>query len=117
MDGLEAVSMNTVRSAFRACADSPPGRFTVKLRRRRAEEVRRLLAAPDAVDVATFNRKVWPLERDTVLRTIGKRLNLTSEKLPEASVAEWDAPSTPVSLSCTATTLGARALGCTPKTK
>lgn len=54
-------------AAFRA---DPFSRLIVAVRRRRAAEIRALLAKPDELDVETFHREVWHLERRTLHGTV-----------------------------------------------
>lgn len=67
-----------IRDAFQRSRETDLTRFVVKLRRRRAEELRTVFTRPDQLDVATFNRDVWAIESETVLRSEGTRLRLVS---------------------------------------
>jgi hypothetical protein len=75
-----------LRDEFARWRQEPFNRFPVRLRRHRAGQLRQLLADPDRVAPAAFNRDVWPLESDTVLRPEGTHLKLTSETLPDPSL-------------------------------
>ncbi len=52
--------------------------FVVKLRRKRAEQLRRLLSNPDMVDLETFNQEVWLIQSK---RNSSKTIDLYNKKL------------------------------------
>jgi AAA domain (dynein-related subfamily) len=56
------------RAALDEFRDSAPGRLWLRVRRQRAAALRELLAVPDSVTLEMFNREVWPLESESVLR-------------------------------------------------
>ncbi|PLS82253.1 MAG: hypothetical protein CYG60_24860, partial [Actinobacteria bacterium] len=56
-----------LKEAFASFRQEPFERFVVKLRRTRAQELRKLLSDPDSIDLDEFNREVWVLERHTSL--------------------------------------------------
>ncbi|MBL7218968.1 MAG: AAA family ATPase [Phycisphaerae bacterium] len=58
-----------LKEAFDAFRKDPIQSFRVKLRRVRAEQIRNLLSDPDAMDLAVFNRDIWPAESETLHRT------------------------------------------------
>ena len=59
-------STEKLKEAFDAFREDPIQSFRVKLRRVRAGQIRDLLSNPDAVDLAVFNRDIWPAESETL---------------------------------------------------
>ncbi|HEX3000427.1 MAG TPA: hypothetical protein VHR86_09365, partial [Armatimonadota bacterium] len=84
-------SVEEIRAAFQQFSQDPMERFRVKLRRKRAEQIRELLSNPQAVDVDTFNREVWVLK--TEVRLSGKELkdDLFADKPGAVTPAELEA--------------------------
>lgn len=81
VDGKQEIRL---KEAFAQYRQDATNRFQVDLRRKRAEQLRDLLADPDAMDLKTFNREVWIFESQTLLDS----KDITRKMLREASVAE-----------------------------
>ena len=63
-DGKQGIRFQEAFAHYHQDASS---RFQLYLRRKRAEQLRELLADPDAIDLKTFNREVWAFETQTFL--------------------------------------------------
>jgi hypothetical protein len=65
--------------------------FRVKVRRARARQLRDLLSQPEAIDLTTFNREVWPRESRTQLAGEDFRLTrIFDEELSVEHLAELE---------------------------
>ncbi len=65
-----------LREAFSEYRTQPRQRFSVKLRRDRARQLRELLSEPDALDLETFNNDVWVWSSSVYLND--EKINLTA---------------------------------------
>jgi MoxR-like ATPase len=83
MEDQDLHRVDELRSTFVQWQQNPVNRFVVRLRRQRAEEVRKLLADPGQIDVVTFNNDVWALESETVVHPEGTRIRLMSAEPPD----------------------------------
>jgi hypothetical protein len=67
-------------------------RFNVKVRRKRAEQLRHFLSYGQAIDLDTFNREVWVYESGTIWH--GEQINLNNlifnRTITEAQLAEYE---------------------------
>ena len=68
--------------AFNRFRESLQASFIVRLRRKRAEQLRELLSNPDNIDLETFNREVWTSQSQ---QKVSKTVNLYNIKLQN-----WD---------------------------
>jgi hypothetical protein len=81
----------TLKAAFVQFQQDRADRFFVQLRRKRAEQLRQLLSQPDNITPDMFNREVWVLESETLLRGNHIRLMGTNElTISEEMVAELE---------------------------
>ena len=80
-----AVSLDEAFARFR---DNPVDQMRVMLRRKRAEQLRALLADVNNIDLDTFNRELWQLESATFLDGKDIRKRLFESEPPDAELCE-----------------------------
>jgi 5-methylcytosine-specific restriction protein B len=78
-----------VQEVYRACVESTLGRFFIALRKRRAPELRSILAEPQAIQLETFNKEVWAIESRTVLHPSGENIKVTAQESADDIPSEW----------------------------
>jgi MoxR-like ATPase len=86
-------ALEELREAFSRFRESEPNRFRVELRRHQTDRIRQLLANPEALDLDTFNREIWPIESGAYLhgtekvRIVGAPDDWIQARLPELDQA------------------------------
>ncbi len=79
-----------LKKAFAQYQQDPSARFMVKVRRKRAEQLRSLLANIDTLTVDIFNREVWVIESATRLRDKDIKGTFLDKPLGMEQIAELD---------------------------
>lgn len=80
---MVGISTEVLTPVFEKFRRDPESRLTVRMRQERAKQLRELLADPEAVDLATFNREVWVHNSGTYLRK-----NENKKKINEVDLEE-----------------------------
>jgi MoxR-like ATPase len=97
MAEIDPKTLDALRKAFKEFKQEPLFQLQVKIRRHRSAELQQLLANPDAIDLATFNREVWRLESystkdgQDVTEVIYQATLSDSQDLTPEQVVEFDA--------------------------
>jgi hypothetical protein len=80
--GVLGVNLQEVFAEWR---HEPINQFVVRHRRQRASQLRELLARPEQIDLATFNREVWQLGTVTIVRPDGTQSTIKNIDDPRDS--------------------------------
>ena len=80
---MDLTLLTTIEDELKEALDkfrqNPYHRFSIKLRRKRAGQIRALLANPDLIEVETFNSEVWAGQSSVYLR--GQRITIDNKSL------------------------------------
>ncbi len=91
MNDLAPEELQELKESFDRFRQDPVNRVWMRLRQRRAEDLRRLLSNPDSIDLEIFNREVWVLETGSSIhgKDTNHRFSSSGVLLPE-HVAELE---------------------------